>query len=165
MSLLREIQDDLSTKDIDLTSVLRKCKILAARLGSEEFARWVNLELNGYPDGEAVPEYRRLHSYCYASFFGAWQISKQAVPWGLIDEDIRKLLEHRDVTTGIAGIASLVNGGGIVNLPQLVFDVHKKMYPQLNCHQVWMETSSGQFKQLLSAVSNKILDFVLQIEA
>ena len=47
MSLLRDIQNDLSGPSGDITTVLRKCKILAARLGSDEFSRWVDWELNG----------------------------------------------------------------------------------------------------------------------
>lgn len=33
MSLLRDIQNDLASAENDVTTVLRKCKILAARLG------------------------------------------------------------------------------------------------------------------------------------
>ena len=165
MSLLREIQTDLSTKEPDLPTVLRKCKILAARLGSKEFARWVDLELSGYPDGEPVPPYRRVSSYCYANFIGVgWEAKHQPVPWGLFNETIREQLEHRDIQTGIAGIAQFADGGGRVNLPQLVFQLQGKMYPDMNCVGVWMETSGSQFTQLVSAVCNRILDFVLKIE-
>ncbi|WP_411860517.1 AbiTii domain-containing protein [Klebsiella aerogenes] len=50
MSLLREIQQAATDPSFDLPSLLRKCKILASRLGSPEFKQWVNFELNGYPD-------------------------------------------------------------------------------------------------------------------
>jgi hypothetical protein len=46
MSLLREIQNDLSRTEVDVPIVLRKCKILAARLGSKEFSQWIEWELN-----------------------------------------------------------------------------------------------------------------------
>jgi hypothetical protein len=57
MSLLREISN-LASDDCDVTTLLRKCKILASRLSSKEFAQWVGCELNGYPESEALPEYR-----------------------------------------------------------------------------------------------------------
>jgi hypothetical protein len=57
MSLLREIQNDLSSSGSDVPTVLRKCKILAARLGSNELASWVDFELNGYPESQPIPEY------------------------------------------------------------------------------------------------------------
>jgi phospholipase/lecithinase/hemolysin len=166
MSLLREIQTDLSTKEPDLPTVLRKCKILAARLGSREFARWVDLELNGYPDGEPIPSYRRVHSVCYANFIGfGWsQANRQSVPWGLIKQNIREQLHHREIATGIAGIADFAEGGARVDLPQLVPQMQGTMYPDMNCVGVWMETSGSEFTQLLSAVGNRVLDFVLKIE-
>ena len=60
MSLLREIQNELARSGADVTAVLRKCKILAARLGSAEFAKWVDFHLGGYPEDQPIPEYRQL---------------------------------------------------------------------------------------------------------
>jgi hypothetical protein len=48
MSLLREIQNAAVDKNTDVCTLLRQCKILAARLGNEVFKRWVENELNGY---------------------------------------------------------------------------------------------------------------------
>ena len=55
MSLLRDIQTDLASPGGDVASVLRKCKILAVRLRSEEFALWVKWELDGYPESQPTP--------------------------------------------------------------------------------------------------------------
>ena len=52
MTLLQEIQTETSSSGGDLATILRKCKILAARLGSEEFAQWITWELDGYPDDQ-----------------------------------------------------------------------------------------------------------------
>jgi hypothetical protein len=125
----------------------------------------VDLELNGYPDGEPIPPYRRVYGYCYANFIGVgWEAKHQPVPWGLFKENVREQLEHREIQTGIAGIAEFTDGGGRINLPQLVFQLQGKMYPDLNCVGVWMETTGSQFTQLVSAIGNRILDFVLKIE-
>ena len=48
MSLLRQIQDAAIDSSIDLPTLLRKCKVLAARLGNEDFKRWIDNELVGY---------------------------------------------------------------------------------------------------------------------
>ena len=68
MTLLQEIQAETSSSGGDLATILRKCKILAARLGSEEFARWITWELDGYPDDQPIPPYRRLAVQCYANW-------------------------------------------------------------------------------------------------
>jgi hypothetical protein len=80
MSLLRDIQDELVSPNGDVTNVLRKCKILAARLRSEELALWLGWELNGYPESQPTPEYRRLRTNCYASFMNsAWRAVDQPI--------------------------------------------------------------------------------------
>jgi hypothetical protein len=54
MSLLREIQSELSRSGVDVIAVLRKCKILAARLSGPQFSQWVDWELEGYPKSETI---------------------------------------------------------------------------------------------------------------
>lgn len=68
MSLLRDIQNETATAGGDVVSVLRKCKILASRLSSDELTRWVDFELDGYPESQPIPDYRRLRVNCYANF-------------------------------------------------------------------------------------------------
>jgi AbiTii len=166
MSLLREIQNDIASPSGDVVSVLRKCKILAARLGSEEFAVWVDRELNGYPDSEPPPNYRRLGSNCYANFLSiAWQANGQPVPFGIFPEEFVDSLRQIEFRDGIAKVASFVAGGARIHRPDLIFHIQGKMYPGMNCSGAWIEISAANFDQLISAVKNRILDFVLKIEA
>lgn len=45
MSLLRDIQNDVIDANVDISVILRKCKVLAVRLGNEPFENWVDQEL------------------------------------------------------------------------------------------------------------------------
>jgi hypothetical protein len=60
MSLLREIQEAAIDAKLPLATLLRKCKVLGARLGNGEFKEWVENELNGYTSTDDLPEYRVL---------------------------------------------------------------------------------------------------------
>jgi len=55
--------------------------------------------------------------------------------------------------------------GAHINAPELIPVLQGRMYPQLNCVSAWQEVSNSEFDQLISAVKNRILDFVLKIEA
>ena len=168
MSLLRDIQADLARESGDVTTVLRKCKILAARLGSIEFANWVDWELDGYPSSQEIPAYRRLTTIYYAAFMDvAWRVPKQAVPLQIIPEEFRESYTYIPFTDGIAKATTFTrNGtGAVIQKPDLIWSVQGKMYPRMQCHQVWAEISGIEFEQLISAVKNKILDFSLKIEA
>jgi len=58
VTLLTDIQEAAVDSGVDLSTLLRKCKLLAARLGSEQLEKWVTWESNGYPTDIAVPDYR-----------------------------------------------------------------------------------------------------------
>ena len=58
MTLLREIQVAATDGQVGVSTVLRKAKILAARLHNQDFEDWVNRELNGYDDSTNLPPYR-----------------------------------------------------------------------------------------------------------
>jgi len=108
MTLLREIQTAAAGTDSDVTALLRKCKILASRLKSKDLARWVDWELNGYPDSQPVPDYRKLAGSCYANFLNrAWRANAQAVPWFLLPEEVRESHDQVEFRKGIATVASL----------------------------------------------------------
>ena len=58
MTLLRDIQNSAIDSESKLSDLLRKCKVLAARLQNDELNQWVDAELNGYPSQENLPPYR-----------------------------------------------------------------------------------------------------------
>ncbi|RZG43836.1 AbiTii domain-containing protein, partial [Acinetobacter wuhouensis] len=58
MSLLREIQNDAVNSNVKVSDLLRRCKVLAYRLGNEDFKTWVDSELNGYELLDGIPSYR-----------------------------------------------------------------------------------------------------------
>jgi len=58
MSLLEEIQTAAVDSTSDLGAILRRCKVLAARLGSKPLEEWLLWESNGYPAEAELPDYR-----------------------------------------------------------------------------------------------------------
>ena len=58
MSLLTSIIDAATAPDVDAASLLRKVKVVAARLGTDELSGWVDHELNGYTSDAKLPPYR-----------------------------------------------------------------------------------------------------------
>jgi hypothetical protein len=168
MSLLREIQTIVASERGDVTSALRKCKILAARLDSDELARWVDFELNGFPLSQPVPEYRRLSVSCLANFMNlGWRATNQSVPRFAIPEDIREAVYNPiEFREGITVAMTYSKTGATIDIPELAILIanHGVMYPGLECTHAWKKISATEFQQLISAVNNRILDFSLKIE-
>jgi AbiTii len=166
MTLLRQIQDELASSDVDVVVVLRKCKILARRLHSDQFAQWVDWELNGYPENAEVPAYRTVHPVHYASFSnGYWSLQQHPISTLLIDKEWRHHFEPFPYRAGIEAVKALaVDGGGMLQRNEFRFLLKTKVV-DLPCHQFWSQISDVELKQIISAVMNRLLDFVMDIEA
>ena len=172
MSLLREIQNAAIDSNTELAVLLRKCKVLAARLGNPEFKQWVESELSGYDNAEDLPEYRILRVNSKGHFSGPFQsgLRNADIPLFCIEKDFHKTLSHSYLTQAIAALESLVEdaSGGTLQEPwnpDLVAYFGQDIYQGMNCMQAWKVIPVASIVAALDAVRNRILNFVLEIEA
>lgn len=169
MSLLTEIQKDAVEKNTDLATLLRKCKVLAARLGSVPLEDWVLLESNGYPDDVPVPTYRKWGTRIVAHFVDQWgrQTNGVTVPPHLIPESSRQhFLEfeyRRSIATAEYALAEDKHGMQRLSTGNLRSMLHGKVYEDFQCHEAYAEYSKQNLVSLLDAVRNRILDFALAL--
>tara|TARA_R110002012_G_scaffold83884_1_gene210677 strand:- start:2863 stop:3756 length:894 start_codon:yes stop_codon:yes gene_type:complete len=172
MSLLREIQDAAIDSNTELAALLRKCKVLAARLGNPEFKKWVENELSGYVEIENLPDYRILTVNSKGNFSGPFQsgLRNADIPLMCIDEGFRQHLVYSYLSHGVASMESLVRdaSGGTLQEPwnpDLVAIVGRGIYQGMNCMQAWKVIPVAGIVATLDAIRNRILNFVLEIEA
>jgi hypothetical protein len=57
-SLIANFQKDVLDSRKSVTDILRTAKVISAKLGLNDIEEWTAAELNGYPSGESVPDYR-----------------------------------------------------------------------------------------------------------
>lgn len=172
MSLLREIQDAAINSNTDLASLLRKCKVLAARLGSEEFKLWVDSELSGYRDVAKLPEYRLLSVTSKGHFSGAFGsgMENADIPIFCLPEETRERMSHAYIMEPVASIEALVSkseGGSAQEPwdPDFVAVFGRKIYRDMNCMQAWKVIPVTALIAALDEIRNRILNFVLEIES
>ncbi|MEW6994780.1 hypothetical protein AADZ84_11000 [Colwelliaceae bacterium MEBiC 14330] len=172
MSLLREIQDSAVDANESIGTLLRKCKILAARLGSSEFKSWVDSELNGYADVKDMPEYRIMSVSCKGHFSGGFgaAINNAEIPSNCIPKEYRENLYTTYMMQPISSLESLINDsdGGTVQEPwpaNVTAHFGTKMYQGYNCMQAWKVIPVNALVGVLDVIRNRILNFVLEIES
>ncbi|ARA74749.1 hypothetical protein LES60_05405 [Pectobacterium brasiliense] len=172
MSLLRQIQDAAIDSSIDLPTLLRKCKVLAARLGNDDFKRWIDSELSGYDNKEDLPEYRILRVNSKGHFGGPFGsgLRNADMPLSCLPEDFREMLGHSYFTQPIAAMASLVADGKSGTLqepwnPDLVAHFGGRIYENMVCMQAWKVIPTSALVAALDTVRTRILNFALEIEA
>jgi AbiTii-like protein len=86
VSLLAELEAGLCDDRTSTTSLLQKCILLGGKVGSERLRDWARQELRGYPDRDAVPEYRRvaaplcIDGATFGGYITGQQISSMSLP-------------------------------------------------------------------------------------
>lgn len=166
VSLLEEIQSSAIDADSDLGTVLRQCKLLAARLGSQELEDWLLWESNGYPDDVDVPEYRVWPLAVRGRFASVRWIRTAPVPAACLPDNVAEVYGRYQCKLSIAAVESALrkNTSGIIQVPTgdlalMLNDV----YRHENCIESWAEFSTANLVELLNTVRNRILDFALAL--
>lgn len=170
MSLLLDIQNDVIDSNIDISVILRKCKVLAVRLGNEPFENWVDRELDGYKNKKQLPDYRIVQVYSQGNFSGSFGsgLNNADIPFLSIPKKYRENLRKCYFVEPIGYyINSLKNskGGNFKEQwpPDLVAYTGGDIYQGMNCMSAWKLIPNASIFSLVEAVRNRILNFVLEI--
>ena len=169
MTLLEDIQNAAVDGSSDLGTLLRKCKLLAARLGSTQLEDWLLWESNGYPDDVEVPDYRTwsltLKGY-FADSSGS-KLENVIIPSTSIPEEVRQFYQRYEHRQSIATIEDLLERGDGTRLEVSTGDLAAALgmdvYEGMNCYQASATFGPSHFVELVNAVRNRILDFTLAI--
>jgi AbiTii-like protein len=171
MSLLRDIQSAAVDPSTDVATLLRKCKILAIRLGSEEFKRWVDHELNGYEKIEDLPTYRMLHTESQGDFAGAFGsgLRNAPIPPLCLPEELRDRVTKSYLMQPISAYASLIDREEKSDPREqwpadLTALVGRKIYRDMNCLSAWKVIPHNSLIALVDTIKTRVLNFVLEIE-
>lgn len=170
MEILPQIQSDLLDPTVPLSAILRKAKVLASQLKSEELARWVDRELDGYDDIHDLPDYRRLATTVAGTWTNGYYVVKnRGLSLASIeDDDLRNRLTTFLASQGIREVEQI---------PEMLAEGHHFQLPAevaalVNTHvaergyfysQLHFSLGAHNFEQMLDTVRNRLLDFVLQL--
>ncbi|MBU4277584.1 MAG: hypothetical protein KKC30_12650 [Proteobacteria bacterium] len=169
MSLLEDIHEAAVNGDSDLSTLLRKCKVLASRLGSKPLEDWLIWESNGYPNHVNVPEYRMWPLAIKGHFSGPLGsgLRNVTVPMRFIPKEVRPSYQSYKCRQSISLVEKALQKTDDKSLRvptgDLVVALGTNVYNGMNCLQVWAEFSPSHFVELLNSVRNRILDFALAV--
>jgi hypothetical protein len=171
MSLLREIQSDAINSNVNVSDLLRKCKILAYRLGNDDFKSWVDFELNGYGSTDSLPNYRTVYVGSKGYFVGSFgrSLSNADIPTHGLPDWLQESCSKADFNNPIATLESYTfndKNGQLTQSwsPAILAKFGSNMYSDLNCIQAWKVIPVASVIGIIDTVKTKILNFVLEIE-
>lgn len=176
ISLLQQIKDATVDPTFKTADVLRLCKILANRLNHQAFKEWVDKEVNGYKREDELPDYRILKNLsCRGDFFGSFGsgVRNALIPLANIPKDFRESASLRYVRNSASALENDVNQANQNNISimrsiwpaDLVVRLNYIVYEYMVCGEAWTDIPTSAFVAILDTIKNRILDFVLAIEA
>ena len=171
MSLLRQIQDATIAADEPLAAVLRRAKVLAARLDSPLLRGWVDHELNGYPDGATLPPYRAQRPVAVLGDFDGlrFRTSNAPIPRLAVPERYHDgPLFHFAFWEPVAVYEELlrIQPGDLADPwpPEVVAILQPQVFQGMTCVRAWRVVSRGDVIAVIDGVRNRLLDLVLELE-
>src|SRR2546422_102219 len=174
MSLLQQIQMEVVDSSSDLSSILRKCRILAQRLAHEGFKEWIIHELEGYPDGSDLPEYRVCRrGVVLGHFVGAFgsEVKNVQIPTSSLPERFRVPLTRARFPQGVAAIKELLDSSDTGSLrcawpaEAYQFIGQGDIVEHMNLIQAVQVITTAELAGILDSIRNKVLNFVLELES
>lgn len=173
MSLLTEIQAAATDPSHSTADLLRKCQILAFRLGHAPFKEWVSHELNGYPDEAILPAYRGpFQGDIKADTRGAFgEVRNVGVPDWSIPSEVREQAKEMSFYAGVGTLQSLIEDAKrtdqLVVASQFSTDlaVLTSVVQNQQTTRMWRELPVAVVAGVLDSVRSKALEFTLEVEA
>lgn len=177
MTLLDELIEGASG-DTAVTTLLRKVKVVAARAEVPALDEWVQHELDGYPEGATIPEYRGpFQVEALGTFSGPFGSGIQNAPIpsiGFPPEFRDGRLFYIQFAQPIAQIEELSRSGdnpraqwpanAIALTNSLIESGKVALYEGMGLVQAWQPISRGQLVAIIDAVRTRILDLALAME-
>ncbi|MFA5920731.1 MAG: hypothetical protein WC856_05515 [Methylococcaceae bacterium] len=168
MKLIDEIVEMLSSDERKLTDALFKTKVLLHKIGHKELIEWVNHELNGYPEEEAVPPYRILPAQVLANASnGAWQLTSHPIPLAHLEKDYRNALESAKMDQPLAVLEKFTekDTGHLQRTIPMEANglLGKGMGNGYHISSAWCDIQVSGVIQILTQVRSRLLDFVLEL--
>ena len=166
MNLLEDIQSTAADSSSDVATLLRKCRVLAARLGNQQLEDWIVWESDGYPEDVPVPKYRIWRLQVRGNFLGPYSSFNHAPIFALkLPQNVRKSYNEYKCRLSIASIESAIKNENqmVLKTGGLASALGRNVYPNMTCVECWAECSIGDCIELLNTVRNRVLDFSLAL--
>jgi hypothetical protein len=143
--------------------------VLAYRLENDELKTWVQHELNGYPDDEPLPVYRRLSLSLTGAFLGSFGSALRGVPIvpAALPKQLADLVRDHPLRSPISEYEALAESGKELQIQlsgnailAIGHNVYQKDY---SCVEARHVMPAAFLRGLVDAVRNRVLSFALEL--
>jgi hypothetical protein len=155
MSIVLELQEGIYNNSLSTVEVLRKAYIISRKLNIKDISEWLDSEMNGYNDCK-VPNYRKVSGIIRGwNPYHGWQPV-------MMEKEMEETCSSFSLSQSIDEIECLINDveGNTIECRN---GVTSHLIKELKA-DIKINLSKSQLKNILGIVSNKVLDWTLDLE-
>ena len=156
-SIVLELQEAAYTSNTSLSELIRKAYFIAKKLDLESQSEWLRKELNGYKEGDDIPEYRILNSSIQAKAWNGW--ISVIDPSGFFDSLKKVPCVH---SIGEVEVIYQAEGTAYMKYPDTTIQL--LMEATRNDTDFRGKIPVNEYLRVLDTVRNDILDWALDLE-
>ncbi|TXE62522.1 abortive phage resistance protein [Serratia nematodiphila] len=157
-----ELQALAKNRGSDIIDVLLTAKMIAVKLGLRDLSEWIEYEIDGYPSGVDVPEYRKGQGIIrYWNPYHGWQnIQFRNAP-----ADIITTIQTFTIDESISSMQGIESEDGMLRLAIPPHLVELLFTGQEIPSEICWFFSVNKLEHIVTTVRNKILNWSLELES
>ena len=162
-SIVLELQNEIVSSNCDVVNILRKAHLIASKLKLADFDQWIQHELNGYPDQESCPEYRKVRGS-----LKAFNPYNGRIPVFIQNNESEKMICEKKLANSISEIISLCQSSKnelMIEFPGEQNVWLDKMFNSLLPMRYALHIPTTAVKDIEEKVKNTILEWTLKLES
>ena len=161
-SIVIDLQDEILSSDCDIVQILRRAHVIAVKLGLKEFDQWISYELNGYPDQNACPDYRKIRGILKAfNPYHGW------IPAVITDGELETVICEKKISNSISEIITLCKNPEsrlVYEFPGDQVEHLDRLFGSPLPMRYAPHISTASVMDIIEKVKNTILEWTLKLE-
>lgn len=159
--LVLELQSDALNPGVDVIALLRRALVVSKKLDLADVVEWLECELNGYNNGQDIPDYRKFHGTLkMRNPYHGWQ------PVMFADTKLANILSEKATPQPLAELEHMLKTGGD---GQIIFQFqgeHLEIIHRMTGHtlEAALFLSKASLSRAVEAVRTHVLEWALELE-
>ncbi|MBI3134334.1 MAG: hypothetical protein HYZ14_06615 [Bacteroidetes bacterium] len=173
--MIKDLIKQIAYEEIPISKALTIAKIIAKKIGNQEFENWIKNEINGYESDESLPKYRKHFGTVKAEIMDQFGYNQEIVPisfsgWG---ENLQRMIQMTYFTQSISTLET--------NFDQLNSEIGQFQFPPEQVkvledgmklreqygrmmRSAWREVPKLQLKVIINRTKQILLDTLLELD-
>ena len=169
-----KIIKDLANSSCDLSTSLKRARVLIQLLGDTQMLKWIDMEMTGYSNKDDYPEYRKplgelIGTYLIGTPRTNAKYSNVSIPLGTMPEKEKKEFLTGYINQGISVLENMLKNPDVKFAKSVPADFYPYITafnknPYMNIAAANVNIDKMQVMNIIPIVEKKLMDILILLE-